>query len=241
MHVIIKIKWELLSYIKIYECDKILLIGKKSFEHINTETKHRTRIDESTSHTNVQWITKGQIMYLWYKQRHRQKSIKTESIWYNTQRNQVQQKKLTSTLNLILTWEVTNELTLMQQININTSKHSQTNQIKITRKCNIKTTNSKQTRAPLIVVCLCHDDGATRRQWQPQWEVQRVAEGSVEGVGPLRCRRGNQLTESRGNARQEGACGLWGRNRRRGSLCWGCRELPEAVATCSDLHGERRA
>jgi hypothetical protein len=25
----------------------------------------------------------------------------------------------------------------------------------------------KQTSAPLIVVCLCHDDGATRRQWQP--------------------------------------------------------------------------
>ena len=42
---------------------------------------------------------------------------------------------------------MTNELTLMQQININTSKHSQTNQIKITRKCNIKTTNSKQTSA----------------------------------------------------------------------------------------------
>ncbi len=105
----------------------------------------------------------------------------------------------------------------------------------------MKTTNSKQTSAPLIVVCLCHDDGATRRQWQPQWEVQRVAEGSVEGVGPLRCRRGNQLTKSRGNARQEGARGLWGRNRRRGSLCWGCRELPEAVATRSDLHGERRA
>ena len=50
----------------------------------------------------------------WYKQRHRQKSIKTESIWYNTQRYQVQQKTLTSTLNLILTWEVTNELSLMQ-------------------------------------------------------------------------------------------------------------------------------
>ena len=42
---------------------------------------------------------------------------------------------------------MTNELTLMQQININTSKHSQTNQIKITRKCNIKTMNSKQTSA----------------------------------------------------------------------------------------------
>jgi hypothetical protein len=72
-----------------------------------------------------------------------------------------------------------------------------------------KNNEFKQKSAPLIVVCLCHDDGATRRQWQPQREVQRVAEGSVDGVGPLLCRRGCQLTESRGNARQEGARGWW--------------------------------
>jgi hypothetical protein len=63
----------------------------------------------------------------------------------------------------------------------------------------------------LIVVCLCHDDGATPRQWQPWREVQRVAEGSVDGVGPLRCRLGCQLTKSRGKRAAGGRLWLVGK------------------------------
>jgi hypothetical protein len=36
-----------------------------------------------------------------------------------------------------------------------------------------------------------------------------LPEGLVGGVGPLRCRRGRQLTESRGKARQKSTLDWW--------------------------------
>jgi predicted RND superfamily exporter protein len=56
----------------------------------------------------------------------------------------------------------------MQQININTQntvKQIKSNQNNT--QMQHKNNKFKQTSTPLIVVCLCHDDGATPRQWQP--------------------------------------------------------------------------
>jgi hypothetical protein len=96
-----------------------------------------------------------------------------------------------------------------------------------------KNNEFKQTSALLIVVCLCQLMGRHGGNCSLDRRCRELPKGLIGGVGPLQCRRGNQLTKSRAKARQNCARGLWGRNRRRGSLCWGCRELPEAVATRS--------
>jgi hypothetical protein len=87
--------------------------------------------------------------------------IETDSIQNNTQGGQLQHDtvreiSLTTTLNLILTREVMNELTILQQININTSRCPRSNKSnQNSTKTQGENNKFKRTNTPLIVACYC--------------------------------------------------------------------------------------
>ena len=100
-----------------------------------------------------------------------------------------------------------------------------------------KNNEFKQTSALLIVVCLCQLMG----RHGGNCSLNRRCRELPEGLSLDLCSADKgRLTKSRAKARQNCARGLWGRNRRRGGLCWWCRELPEAVAAVATRSGPQR-